>query len=82
MSKRYINSAIHILLDSETPIARLTGRVRLEKSNGKGIVCHEVEVIIPDQGLMRQCYYFLDLGVWVTMGGGYRSGMISVDVIP
>lgn len=53
-----------MLLDSETPVARLTGRTRAEKSNnwqdnGKEIVCHEVEVIMPDEGLVRQCYYCL-----------------------
>ena len=63
-SKKYIMSPIHILLESETPVARLTGRTRTEKSNpwqdnGKEITCYEVEVTLPEDGLQRQCYYCL-----------------------
>ncbi|KAE9393633.1 hypothetical protein BT96DRAFT_923921 [Gymnopus androsaceus JB14] len=57
-------SPIHLLLDSENPVARLTGRIRSERSNdphdeGKQIACYEVEVITPEVGLLRQCYYCL-----------------------
>ena len=57
-------SPIHILLDSETPVAKLSGRMRTEPSNfkpdnGKERVCYEVEIFMPDTGLLRQCYYCL-----------------------
>ena len=57
----HLASPIHILLDSETPIARLTGRMRSEPSNfrpsnGKERVCYEVEILMQDEGLLRQCY--------------------------
>ncbi|KAF5387520.1 hypothetical protein D9757_006595 [Collybiopsis confluens] len=57
-------SPLHLLLDSESPVARLTGRIRAERSNdphdgGKQIACYEVEVMAPNEGLLRQCYYCL-----------------------
>jgi len=63
-------SPIHLLLDSEPPVARLTGRIRCQRSNdphdeGKQIACYEVEVITPDDGLLRQCYYCLS---WEARG--------------
>ncbi|KAJ3887624.1 hypothetical protein GG344DRAFT_80566 [Lentinula edodes] len=63
-------SPIHLLLDSDYPVARLTGRIRAEPSNdphdgGKRIACYEVEVVTPDSGLLRQCYYCLS---WEAAG--------------
>ena len=65
-NKEYVASPIHILLDSMTPVARLTGRIRAEKSHlrqdgGMQVVCREVEIIMPEEGLQRQCYYCLGL---------------------
>ena len=65
-NKKYVASPIHILLDSMTPVARLTGRIRAERSNlrqddGMQVICREVEIIMPDEGLQRQCYYCLGL---------------------
>ena len=53
-----------MFIDSKPPVARLTGRTRIERSkcthdNGKEIVSYEVEVTLPDEGLQRQCYYCL-----------------------
>ncbi|KIK58328.1 hypothetical protein GYMLUDRAFT_45538 [Collybiopsis luxurians FD-317 M1] len=63
-------SPLHLLLDSDCPVARLTGRIRSERSNdphdaGKEIACYEVEVMAPDEGLLRQCYYCLS---WEARG--------------
>uniref|UniRef100_A0A0W0EYA0 Uncharacterized protein n=1 Tax=Moniliophthora roreri TaxID=221103 RepID=A0A0W0EYA0_MONRR len=64
-SQKFV-SPVHILLDSETPVARLTGRTRAEISQSlpvgskpKQIMCFEIEVTIPEEGLLRQCYYCL-----------------------
>ncbi|THV04028.1 hypothetical protein K435DRAFT_851401 [Dendrothele bispora CBS 962.96] len=63
-TQKFISSPIHILLDAEPSIVRLTGRTRAEKSRardagGKQVACFEVEVTIPEEGLLRQCYYCL-----------------------
>ena len=63
-NKEYVASPIHILLDSRTPVARLTGRMRAERSHlrrddGMQVICREVEIIMPEEGLQRQCYYCL-----------------------
>ncbi|KAE9392223.1 hypothetical protein BT96DRAFT_924848 [Gymnopus androsaceus JB14] len=75
-------SPIHMLLDGKAimrtihypdvpQIARMTGRMRSERSSsqdyskGKEVVCYEVEVLIPDEGLLRQCYYCL---AWEASG--------------
>ncbi|KAK7690059.1 hypothetical protein QCA50_006704 [Cerrena zonata] len=78
----YISSPIHILLDSDPPVAKLTGRVRTEKSNnkpdnGKEILCQEIEVIMPEEGLLRQCYYCLS---WETQGEETRWKQCGDDV--
>lgn len=62
--KKLIGSPIHLLLDSENQGVRLTGRMRTESPNDrseqrKDVVCYEVEVLFPDEGLLRQCYYCL-----------------------
>ena len=50
-----------MLLESEPCVARLTGRTRSELDPYKKaqVVCHEVEILIDDEGLRRQCYYCL-----------------------
>ncbi|KAF9023816.1 hypothetical protein BDZ89DRAFT_1114936 [Hymenopellis radicata] len=52
---------IHMLLDAEPQVARRTGRMRSETLPGTGdaVACYEVEVLIPEEGLRRQCYYCL-----------------------
>ncbi|KIJ55347.1 hypothetical protein M422DRAFT_63455 [Sphaerobolus stellatus SS14] len=62
LSQKWIASLIHMLLDSEPSVARLTGQTRVEPSqasNGGDITCFEVEATLPDKGLLRQCYYCL-----------------------
>ncbi|KAK7454024.1 hypothetical protein VKT23_011535 [Stygiomarasmius scandens] len=73
-TQKWISSPIHILLDAEPSVARLTGRTRAQKSRvyGEGdkeILCFEVEVTIPDEVLLRQCYYCL---AWEGEGPGKR----------
>lgn len=72
---------IHMLLDSENQGVRLTGRMRTESSNyppehGKDIVCYEVEVLFPDEGLLRQCYYCL---CWEACGPIRRFSQCGDD---
>ncbi len=52
---------IHMLLDAEPQVARRTGRMRSETIPGTGevVACYEVEVLVPEEGLRRQCYYCL-----------------------
>lgn len=57
-------STIHMLLDSDPRVARLTGRMRSERwlSSQPGVAssevaCYEIEVLISEEGLRRQCYY-------------------------
>jgi len=59
-----IGSPIHQLLDAEPTVARLTGRTRKEVSRFYGdgkkeIECVEVEITMPETGLLNQCYYCL-----------------------
>lgn len=61
---RMMCSGIHILLDADEIVARLTGRTRTKESNdpddkGKERECREIEILIPESGLLRQCYYYL-----------------------
>jgi len=60
-----MSSPIHIILDSNTPVAKLTGRMKVQPSNfgpdnKSERACYEVEIIMPEEGLLRQCYYCLD----------------------
>ncbi|EIM86599.1 uncharacterized protein STEHIDRAFT_156905 [Stereum hirsutum FP-91666 SS1] len=79
--KKFVGSPIHMLLDSENQGVRLTGRMRTESSNyppehGKDIVCYEVEVLFPDEGLLRQCYYCL---CWEACGPIRRFSQYGDD---
>jgi len=55
---------LNILLESNPPAIRPTGRTRLEKRQGivgrEEIECAEMEVLVPEDGLLRQCYYCLE----------------------
>ena len=55
---------LNILVESYPPPIRPTGRTRMEKphgrTDGEEIVCQEMEVLVPDEGLLRQCYYCLE----------------------
>ncbi|KAF4616801.1 hypothetical protein D9613_008408 [Agrocybe pediades] len=71
---KHIGSTIHELLDADPKIARLTGRKRMEVSRaydgeGKETECLEVEVLIPESGLLNQCYYCL---AWEVQGQEQR----------
>lgn len=52
------------VLDSAPRVAKLTGRMRSEKlcakEGGGEVVCYEIEVLIREDQLLRQCYYCLD----------------------
>ena len=79
--KKYIGSTIHELLDAEPQVARLTGRKRKEVSRafdeeGKEVECVEVEVLIPESGLLHQCYYCL---AWETEGETERFNSCGDD---
>ena len=53
----------NILMDASPEVVRATGRKRMEEScriDGGEIESVEFEVLIPDDGLLRQCYYCLD----------------------
>ncbi|KAK7454016.1 hypothetical protein VKT23_011527 [Stygiomarasmius scandens] len=81
-TQMWIGSPIHILLDSKPSVVKLTGRTRTEKSSvrGKGeeeIACFELEVTIPDEGLLRQCYYCL---AWEAGGAMERWKSCGDDV--
>jgi len=50
------------LLHADPPMVRRTGRKRKEISADDGasaIDCYELEVLVPEEGLIRQCYYCL-----------------------
>jgi hypothetical protein len=53
-----------ILLESNPLAIRPTGRIRLEKRQRivgrEEIECAEMEVLVPEDGLLRQCYYCLE----------------------
>ena len=71
-----------MFIDSKPPVARLTGRTRIERSkcthdNGKEIVSYEVEVTLPDEGLQRQCYYCL---CWESEGDSERLSPFAEDM--
>ncbi|KAF5373091.1 hypothetical protein D9758_001560 [Tetrapyrgos nigripes] len=59
-------NAYKMILESEPTIARKTGRKRMERMNGdpwyaQEIECEEIEVLMPEWGLLRQCFYCFDL---------------------
>ena len=61
------------LLHADPPLVRLTGRKRKEVSADDGtstIECCELEVLVPEEGLIRQCYYCLS---WEDGEGRYSQ---------
>ena len=56
------NGVLHQLVHADPPLVHRTGRKRKEVSADDGvstISCHEFEVLVPEEGLVRQCYYCL-----------------------
>ena len=56
------NGVYYQLLHADPPMVRSTGRKRKEISADNGtttIDCYELEVLVPEEGLVRQCYYCL-----------------------
>jgi len=50
------------LIHADPPLVRRTGRKRKEVSAENGVStidCYELEVLVPEEGLIRQCYYCL-----------------------
>lgn len=53
---------LYQLSHADPPLVRRTGRKRKEFSANGGVTavnCHEFEVLVPEEGLIRQCYYCL-----------------------
>jgi len=56
------DGVLYQLLHADPPMVRRTGRKRKEVSADDGsstIDCYELEVLVPEEGLIRQCYYCL-----------------------
>lgn len=56
------NGALYQLLHADPPLVRSTGRKRKEVSADDAAStadCEEFEVLLPEEGLIRQCYYCL-----------------------
>ena len=56
------NGVLYRLLDVDPPLVRRTGRERNETSAADAastVGCDEFEVLVPEEGLIRQCYYCL-----------------------
>lgn len=56
------NGVLYQLLRADPPLVRRTGRKRKEVSADDGVStveCEEFEVLLPEEGLIRQCYYCL-----------------------
>lgn len=56
------NGALYQLLHADPPLVRRTERKRKEVSADDGVSvvdCEEFEVLLPEEGLIRQCYYCL-----------------------
>ena len=71
------NGVYYQLLNADPPMVRRTGRKRKEVSADNGastIDCHELEVLVPEGGLIRQCYYCLS---WED--DGLRYSQIKYD---
>lgn len=65
------NGVLYQLSRADPPLVRRTGRKRKEVSadNGTSTVdCYELEVLVPEEGLIRQCYYCLS---WEEDGRRY-----------
>jgi hypothetical protein len=69
----------NILVDASPGVVRATGRKRTEKScriEGEEVESVEFEVLVPEEGLLRQCYYCLD---WEQPGVPRFAKCISVN---
>ena len=57
------NDILYQLFHADPPLVRHTGRKRKEASPDGGadltVDCDELEVLVPEEGLIRQCYYCL-----------------------
>ena len=56
------NGVFYQLIHADPPLVRRTGRKRKEVSADNGVSttdCHEFEVLVSEEGLIRQCYYCL-----------------------
>lgn len=56
------NGVFYQLFHADPPLVRRTGRKRKEFSANDGVTtvdCYECEVLVPEEGLIRQCYYCL-----------------------
>lgn len=57
-----LDGALYGLCHADPPLVRRTGRKRKEVSADDGaatVDCEEFEVLLPEEGLIRQCYYCL-----------------------
>ena len=57
-----LDGALYRLCHADPPFVRRTGRKRKEVSADDGVAtveCEEFEVLLPEEGLIRQCYYCL-----------------------
>lgn len=71
------NGVLYQLVDADPPLVRRTGRNRNEASAADAVSivdCDEFEVLIPEEGLIRQCYYCLS---WED--DGHRYSQIKDD---
>ena len=56
------SGALYQLIHADPPLVRRTGRKRKEVSADDGVSavnCEEFEVLLPEEALIRQCYYCL-----------------------
>jgi hypothetical protein len=56
------NDVLYQLSHADPPLVHRTGRKRKEGSGDNGVStidCYEFEVLVPEGGLIRQCYYCL-----------------------
>jgi len=72
-----------MLLEAKPPVVSMTGRMRAETSQawgaeeGQQTVSYEMEVLVPDEGLLRQCYYCLE---WEGLGRPTRFKKCGDDL--
>lgn len=67
------SGALYQLVHADPPLVRSTGRKRKEVSADGGVAtvdCEEFEVLLPEEGLIRQCYYCLS---WEDDGRRYSQ---------
>lgn len=67
------DGTLYQLLHADPPLVRRTGRKRKEASaddENSTVECEEFEVLLPEEGLIRQCYYCLS---WEDDGRRYSQ---------